>query len=211
VLDSPCPLTRGFDSGWRDEFTSKPGAEYWWYVCVAPADPYANLFIHQHGSQHRALFWQTWSHGVQGLLYWGMNYWSGYESKWPADARMQTTRVPAKDAPVIGGVQSAPGDGFSMYPGPDPATPMSSIRLESIRDGEEDYEYFKMLDGLIARAEKSGATSPALKQATDVRDAAKALVADLTGYEKSGAPYLEIRQRVGDAIEALTTSRLNED
>src|SRR5206468_11579428 len=59
VLDIPCPLTRGFDPSWRDEFTHKSGAEYWWYVCVDPPDPYANLFIHQNGAQHRALFWQT--------------------------------------------------------------------------------------------------------------------------------------------------------
>jgi hypothetical protein len=203
ILDIPCPQTSGFDPGWRDEIKKKPGGEYWWYVCLSPPDPYANLFIHQTGGQHRALFWQTWSHGVEGLLYWGLNYWAGYESKFPADVKMQTTRLPDKDAPVIGGVPGAPGDGFSMYPGPDPATPMSSIRLEAMRDGEEDYEYFVLLDRLIAQAEQTGTKSASLEEARSARDAAKKLVEGLTDYEKSGGTYLQLRERVGNAIEAL--------
>src|SRR5206468_5286150 len=80
----PCPQTQGFDAAWRDDIKSK-GGEYWWYVCLSPEEPYANLMLHQTTPQHRALFWQTWSHGVDGLLYWGMNFWAWYEAKWPAD------------------------------------------------------------------------------------------------------------------------------
>jgi hypothetical protein len=86
-----------------------------------------------------------------------------------------------------------------MYPGPNPATPMSSIRLESIRDGEEDYEYFILLDRLIAQQK----TGPAVEAANKVREDAQKLVASMTDYDKTGAPYLAIRERVGDAIEAL--------
>src|SRR5438045_6938839 len=58
-LRIPCPLSPAFDAKWRDQ-THKNGHEYWWYVCVAPADRrFANLFIEQPASQHRVLFWQT--------------------------------------------------------------------------------------------------------------------------------------------------------
>src|SRR5205814_865637 len=96
-----------------------------------------------------------------------------------------------------------PGDGISMYPGPDPATPMSSNRLEAIRDGEEDYEYFVLLDKAIAAAKKAKPTDPALAEAKAARDDAIKLVAHMTDYDKSAAPYEKIRERVGDAIEKL--------
>jgi hypothetical protein len=91
----PCPQTPGFDAKWRDE-VKKSGGEYWWYVCVSPGDPYANLFTFQSAAQHRALFWQTWSHGVDGLLYWGMNFWSWYDYQWPAGAHGPSARVPGE-------------------------------------------------------------------------------------------------------------------
>jgi hypothetical protein len=203
MLAAPCPLTPGFDAGWRDEVHGK-GGEYWWYVCVQPQDPWADLFIFQSGAQHRALFWQTWSHDVDGLLYWGLDFWSPYGMKWADDAKCQTTRIPPPDKQVVEALPDAPGDGFSMYPGPDPATPMSSIRLEGLRDGEEDYEYFIQLDRAIAAAEKNGDHQAALEQAKAARDDAKKLVANMTGYDKTAGPYLAIRERIGDAIEALT-------
>ena len=91
-----------------------------------------------------------------------------------------------------------------MYPGATPAEPMSSIRLECIRDGEEDYEYFVRLDRLIADAEKAGrGGDAAVAAARTTRQAAQKLVADMTGYEKRPAPYLKIREQVADAIEQL--------
>ena len=91
-----------------------------------------------------------------------------------------------------------------MYPGPTPREPMSSIRLESIRDGEEDYEYFILLDKLIAKSESAGQASAALVEARAARDAARHLVESMTDYPRDGAGYLQIRDRVARAIEALS-------
>ncbi|MBC8443459.1 DUF4091 domain-containing protein, partial [PVC group bacterium] len=43
------------------------------------------------------------------------------------------------------------GDGLLVYPGPN-LTPYSSIRLEVIRDGIEDYEYLALLTRTLAAA-----------------------------------------------------------
>jgi hypothetical protein len=202
-LSIPCPLTPSFDAKWRDEVKAK-GGEYWWYVCCSPSDPaWANFFIYQTAAQHRALFWQTWRNSVDGLLYWGMDFWMWYGKEWPAGTRGPTDRVPAKDGPNFCPLPDAPGDGFSMYPGPTPSQPMSSIRLEVMRDGEEDYEYFRLLDRLIADAGAHGKNAPALTKAKAVRQQARELVASMTQYPKQAKPYLEIRDKVGDAIEAL--------
>lgn len=211
-LSIPCPLTPGYDPAWQAE-VKKNGGEYWWYVCVAPGDPaWANLFIHQTAAQHRALFWQTWSRGVDGLLYWGMNFWRWYDpspapgakpKSWAGGFTGPNQRVPPKGSPNFCPIPSAPGDGFSMYPGPKPSQPLSSIRLEVMRDGEEDYEYFLILDRLIAKAESDGKTAPALAKARAARDEARKLVESMTEYPKIAAPYLSIREKVGDSIESL--------
>jgi hypothetical protein len=111
--------------------------------------------------------------------------------------------VPAVDSPNFVPVAGTPGDGVSMYPGPTPGQPLSSVRLEIMRDGEEDYEYFLLLDKLIAKAESTGEDTPALREAKAAREAARALVSSMTKYDHSGAPYLAAREKVGDAIESL--------
>jgi hypothetical protein len=88
-----------------------------------------------------------------------------------------------------------------MYPGPTPSQPLSSIRLEVMRDGEEDYEYFVMLDRLINEAHDSA--SPAVENAKKLREQARSMVESLTEYDKNPEPYLVLREKIGDAIEAL--------
>ena len=160
--------------------------------------------LHQTTPQHRAPFWQTWSHNVDGLLYWGLNFWSWYESTYPPGAKCQTMRLPPADAPNVLSLPDHPGDGFSIYPGPSPRQPMSSIRLEAIRDGEEDYEYFVLLDSLIGRPKRPGRADEVLTEAKAVGESAKKLVESLTEYERRPEPYLRIRERVADAIERLS-------
>jgi hypothetical protein len=142
--------------------------------------------LHKSAPQHRALFWQTWSHQVDGLLYWGMNFWAWYEFKWPAVAKGPSERVPAKDAPNFVSVPEAPGDGCSMYPGPTISPPLSSIRLESMRDGEEAYEYFVAAGFADRPAEKANVNGDAADEAKASREEASQLVANMTEYDAQG-------------------------
>ena len=132
-----------------------------------------------------------------------MNFWTGYGYKWPAKATGPTQRVQPKGAPNFSPSQDVPGDGVSMYPGPSPSQPLSSVRLEIMRDGEEDYEYLVLLDKLIRKAEARGESTPALREARIARGAARRLVPGLTRYERDPDAYLDVRERVGDAIEGL--------
>jgi len=202
LIDIPCPITSGFTEPWRDE-TKANGGEFWWYVAWIPQGEYANLFIEQTGPQNRALFWQTWKYKVDGLLYWGLNYWLLPGYTWPENAKGPSERLPEKGFPDFCPLRDSPGDGFSMYPGPTPSQPMSSIRLEIMRDGEEDYEYLLLLDQLIAREESKGVGGPALENARAARAAAESMIKSLTEYEQSGGRYLDVRDEIAEAIEGL--------
>ncbi len=199
-LRIPCPLTPGYDKDWQEEVVKK-GGEYWWYVCVGPSDRrYANLFIDQKAVQHRAWWWQTWNYKVDGLLYWGMNYY-----KWYNDPLLSTMKSPSTPMPDINHIdfspiESAPGDGFSIYPGVTPDKPLPSIRLEIMRDGEEDYEYLIMLEKLV---KENPDNKKAVSKAKKAIQNAKMLTTNLTKYELDESVYQRVRNEVASAIESL--------
>ena len=72
---------------------------------------------------------------MTGLLYWTTVYWEQVKDSW-------------LDQLTYRGRYN--GEGSLFYPGADAgfAGPVTSIRLKNIREGMEDYEYFKILEDL---------------------------------------------------------------
>ena len=99
------------------------------------------------------------------------------------------------------------GDGSLIYPGPD-GSPISSIRLECIRDGIEDYEYFCLLNGLVEQAEKAGAkVDPVLlASAHRILKVKDEVATSLVEYTRDPAVLLAARREVARAVEALQTA-----
>jgi hypothetical protein len=111
----------------------KRGGDLWYYTCLAPRGRYPNRFIDYSLTKVRILHWINFKHGFRGYLHWGGNYW-GPE--------------PFKDTqPVInqGRTYLPPGDAYITYPNRLRRTLDSSIRLEQMREGIED---FGLLDEL---------------------------------------------------------------
>ena len=152
----------------ENDFTARcrdRGDEFWWYVCMQPKAPYATEFIDHPGTDLRVWLWQTWRHRVSGILIWETVYWSSptiYGDK---------LQNPYDDAASWSDMGTGPktfrynwgnGDGRFLYPprscfGADGAVSASSpvleapngtMRLEILRDGIEDYEYFAILSRL---------------------------------------------------------------
>ncbi len=138
-----CPLTAEYWDAEADK-CRKRGEQVWWYVCKNSTAPWANFFLDQPGAAHRVLFWQTFARRVDGLLYWGVNFWPGFEVRtMPAPpAAKKWPNVPWHDA-------GWNGDGYLLYPGPD--GPLTSLRLEIVRDGVEDYDALRLLADLLRR------------------------------------------------------------
>lgn len=122
------------------------GESTWWYVCCGPREPYNNFFLNMPAISHRVLFWQQKRESVTGLLYWGTNWWMGVTDPW---ADMATT----KDIDI-----NLRGDGSLFYPGKKVGVngPVSSIRLEVIRDGLEDYDYLTLAEAWLGKEAASG-------------------------------------------------------
>ena len=83
--------------------------------------------------------WIGWVNRVDGLLYWQMTHWTEVADVW-TDVR--TLRW---------GGHAFNGDGSLFYPGNAVGYegPIVSARLKALRDGMEDYEYLKLLSGIL--------------------------------------------------------------
>ncbi|MCX7598556.1 MAG: DUF4091 domain-containing protein, partial [Armatimonadetes bacterium] len=133
----------------------KPEIEQWWYICCGPVHPYPNFFVDYPAIDCRMVFWLTWKYGKTGFLYWGVEY--------HGDPREMTADGPTEKYSV-GPPHMGNGDGTLCYWGPNFEF-YPSIRLNAIRDGIEDYEYFALLRRLADEAERKGQARAAVVQA----------------------------------------------
>ncbi|MFH1848376.1 MAG: glycoside hydrolase domain-containing protein, partial [Candidatus Omnitrophota bacterium] len=123
-IDIWCPRINKFDPLSVEELKSN-GKEVWTYV-AGSTRPYPNLNLDVMAIECRILPWICWRFGLQGLLYWSVNWWVNVN---PWDDAMTFNKQN--------------GNGSLYYPGKE--GPVGSIRLEVLRDGMEDYELFYML------------------------------------------------------------------
>jgi len=177
VVDIWCPNT-GFFNAEKIAAKREAGQEIWWYVCCGPGVPYANFFVDMPGICHRVLFWQQYVMQVQGLLYWSTTYWNPNITSDPWEDIATVKDI----SPVIY------GDGSLMYPGKQVGVdgPVSSVRLELIREGAQDYEYLRLLEAKRGRAAVLAIIGKA--------------VTDLTNYTRSPVRLEAARRRLAEAI-----------
>lgn len=163
-----CPLSSALDVEAQAKRAAR-GDDSWWYVCCVPRHPRANLMIHWAGAAHRVLFWQQKQRGINGFLYWSSIYWDPQFTRDPW-TNMRTYEF---------GGRGAYGDGALVYPGDRVGIngPVTSIRLELLRDGMDDFDYLTLFEkargkeamkALIARATtdlNTYTTDPALLDA----------------------------------------------
>jgi hypothetical protein len=160
------------------------GEKVWWYVCCGPGEPYNNFFVEMSAMNHRVLFWQQHRERVDGLLYWNTTYWhpSSTVNPW-------TNMMTVKDInPNIR------GDGSLMYPGKQVGIdgPVSSLRLEVIRDGLEDFDLLSLANRKLGAAETDKFV---------VR-----IARSLQDYEKNPAVLEQVRRELAQALQETNLS-----
>ncbi len=80
--------------------------------------------------------------------------------------------------------------------------PYSSIRLEALRDGLEDYEYLWTLDSLLKQATQQNINSPAVDAARTLLSL-DGLVKPTGSYSGQTGDYLSHRRKLAEAIVTL--------
>ena len=143
-----CPMVNYFSSqSERDVYESlgEQGYEYWWYTATGPHNPTPNWHIDSAPVGMRMIAWMQREYGVSGFLYWDIVDW---RSTREVDGN---GNIDPYETPATYGMTEN-GDGILYYPGVDygMSDPVVSIRLERIRDGQEEYEMLKEIGDVTA-------------------------------------------------------------
>jgi hypothetical protein len=129
----PQNCTSGPSNRMKKDAWQNAGKKYWWYWACQPTNPWLNpSFIEWPAVHGRLFFWLMALEGVTGTHYWSIDSWGGNNHVLGVD-QINGTMLTTFD--VWMSSEQVNGDGFLMYPGPH--GPLSSIRLENIRDGIE--------------------------------------------------------------------------
>lgn len=179
---------------WRKQ--QKQGRNIWWYVCNFPRYPYPTNFIDAPAIMPRIRAWIAEKFEIEGELYWSVDYLTakdkGYESPY--------------ENPYIGNFSN--GEGLLFWPPsfnaaqkPVFKAPWPSLRLEMIRDGIEDREYFYEAKECLRRLKRMSAADTVL--ITELENAVKipdTLVKSPTSYTFSPRQLLFFRRKLATLI-----------
>lgn len=146
-VESWVPLFDDFDSiNRREQYQSREDS-VWWYGCIGPKNPYPTYHLDDNLISSRILSWMQYDYNIEGNLYWEtslyqkavINEFTGAYERRPINPYKEASRFPDVN-----------GDGFLTYPGAPYGIdgPVASIRMESIRDGLEEYELLQDLEEL---------------------------------------------------------------
>ena len=187
------------------------GQEYWSYVCTVPKSPWITSFIDHDAVNLRMWLWGSYKHKLKGILIWAINYWNsnaaspvGYlQNPWENPMSYRSAyQVPLGILHHWGN-----GDGRFFYPlNRDPNNdsktyvgyPVPSFRLELLRDGLEDYEYFIMLENLVNG--KKGKKNIRVEEARKLLEIPEYIYADEKTYSKNPIDILEHRKKLAESI-----------
>ena len=177
------------------------GDRIWWYAADAPRHPCPNFFLDYPVFDCRVIGTLSYLHGVEGVLYWCVN------REWATnlDIRKQWPNAPWKSHIYhahTGKRKYKNGMGNLIYPGRNGAL-LSSLRLENLRDGLEDYEYWCALHRSAARleAQDTPAARALLRQARALQTTPPEVGQAIKVWSHDPQHLLKYRDRVGGMVE----------
>jgi len=168
------------------------GKTMWWYF-TEPQSGLPGVTIDAPTLTHRILFWMTFHYGFEGLLHWETTFWG--ENMWtkrPWPARRWVGSVLDEDT----GDYIYHGNGYLLYPGPS-KSPLSSLRLESMRRGAEDYELLRMLRKRLFDWDIPSQLAAPARSLLDLSD----LIRGLDDFETDSRHYDARRKAIIDILE----------
>lgn len=168
------------------------GGEMTWYISCDQKYPQPNLFIDAPALDPVMIPWITESYNMDGFLYWALNFWGQTGNPW-LNAGTFHSGFLCSDGWILN------GEGSLIYPGdytenfteqPDINGPVSSIRMELLREGIEDHVYLSMLKDLGAEEFVKGQVDK--------------LVIDVSAFSRNLEDLYQNRREMAERLEELS-------
>ena len=142
-----CPKISIFNGRIRDvmlKLKAERGDTLFWYTSGSGTVETINITPCTPGADKRVLFWSQYQQNVDGFLYWRAFWWNDHEDVWDDGYMTLKHKFPKSDA-------FPTDDGVLVYWHPTTGLPVSTLGLESIRDGIEDFQLMKMAEAAVGR------------------------------------------------------------
>ena len=123
------------------------GEQVIWYISCDQRYPQPNYFIDREAADSRMVSWITWRYDLGGILYWTSTWWPEVRDPWIDPV---TWKLSGCNDPLSGeGSLIYPGNLAERYTGQENVYgPVSSVRFELLREGQEELELMYMLKEL---------------------------------------------------------------
>lgn len=187
------------------------GYEMWWYGCVGPKSPYPTYHIQDDLMTSRLVHWMQKDWGFTGNLYWvtDMNkrceIGYGKTEYGSMDRDIYTQPYVFHNSETGDDCVGAAGDGFLFCYAKEGDGVVNrnmilpTIRLESVRDGSEDFEYLTLLEKkMTALFEKWGVTEVTVDEYMDTYY--DSLYNSMADFDRDPKYMIKMRERVAHDI-----------
>lgn len=180
----------------------------WWYTCVWPVYPYASYHIDDSLLGARLLSYMQYDYGIDGNLYWATTLYRKIQLNSKGEGNITRPTDPYNDPKRMSDRYSANGDGYLFYPGRPYGIdgPVSSLRLEAIRDGLEEYEYLYYLDTVCQQLNEYYGLDDITTNSI-MENIYKRLYSN-TQYNPDYLNFETIRNEIGQLIENTTSDEM---
>ena len=200
VIDIWCPSIKMMTvnpKSYHDR--QKAGDELWLYTCLGEPGSgngsAPSFVLEESAAAMRLVGWICYFYNAEGFLYYGSNKWTHNGNKGDKPYPATPWRLQM--------VNSYNGEAVFFYPAKNHTLePLSSIRFENLRDGFEDYEYFKMLEAAFAKngSKLTAAERAEVKALLEMKN----IVRSGLDYTDDSAKIAEHRKKVAKWIERLS-------
>ena len=115
------------------------GEHVWWYVCNDPIMPYPNYHLDANVITAREFRYMHYNYGINGTLFWNVCYYCKEKANFVGPRDLWNDPI---------SWESCAGDGMLVYPGLTFGIngPITTLRMENILAGNEEYEYLWMIN-----------------------------------------------------------------
>ena len=174
VCDIWVPVLSSFDHQLDKIRTHvEKGGQAWFYTCIGPQGRYLNRFTDLPLVKTQLLHWFNFRYDLTGFLHWGGSSWG--------PKPFQNVQTVINDNLTL----LPAGDNAIVYPNAGKLSVLSSIRLEAMREGIEDYEL------LVALADKDPAKA---------KELAKSAIPNINDYVRDVPAFRKLQRQLVEAF-----------